>query len=163
MGHQGPRGVLRTVVVERSSLNCLQSRGVWVEGSIREWDNKFLWTYIYKLPGNFWNNWGTVSCGEKCAELLQQLGVGEDGKEPATFGFLMWPKLNPQADKLGRFGVYIYSTVNVEIHKMPNNRGLVKWIITHPENARQGYHSDTKCVYFLCISQPHCVHSHCYP
>lgn len=30
--------------------------------------------------------------------------------------------LSPHADELGRFGGYIYSTVNLETNKMPNSR-----------------------------------------
>lgn len=88
--------------------------------SVRGWGNVFsLHWNIYELPGDFWNNWGVVSCGEEEAELLYQPEMGEVEKEPATSRFLLWPNLNSQADKLGRFGGYIYITVNLETNKYP--------------------------------------------
>lgn len=49
-------------------------------------------------------------------------GMGEDGKEPATFDFLTWPT----GRWVSKIWGYIYNRVNLETNKMPNNRGLVK-------------------------------------
>lgn len=163
VGHQNPcGGAPSSGHKEGPSLSCLQSRFVCEGVSVTNGRRCFC-DCMYECPGNFWNNWGEVSCGEESAEPLCLLGVGEDGKESATFSYLMWSNLTPEADGLGRLGDNIYNTVNLETDKIPNTRGLVKWIITHPNNVRRGYNSKNKCVYFLWISQPHYIHSHCYP